>query len=346
MSRQHRVPAATLLIVGANLAAAFAEVLAPGIVDAWTPGPAGWLSAMFLHRDLLHLGSNVVFLAAVGPAVEFAAGSLRFLLVYLGGGLAGYALHHWVARTPEPLVGASACVAAVLGCYALRYFRLRVPILPGRGVPLGWLAGAWIVLQGLGGAGQAGGTSFWSHLGGFAAGLASGFALRLPKMAEVQFGHEALERLNDRGPFAVLQAAREMLRRHPDDPGALRQLAEAARSLGDTDQELDALLRLIDVLPESLQVEPLLRLGCLNALGTLPSLRRMMLADRFRDTEPGLSAALWRSVADGPADDPQVPEALFALALSEQGGPWLARLARDFPVHPVTDRARLRGMLG
>ncbi len=346
MSRQQRVPAATLLLVGANLAAAFAELLAPGIVDAWRPGPGGWLSAMFLHRDLLHLGSNVVFLAAVGPAVEFAAGSLRFLLVYLSGGLAGYALHHGLSRTPEPLVGASACVAAVLGCYALRYSALRVPVVPGRGVPLGWLAGAWVLLQGLGGAGPAGGTSYWAHLGGFAAGLGFGFALRLPRLAEVQFGHEALERLNDRGPFAVLQAAREMLRRHPDDPSALRRLAEAAHSLGDADQERDALLRLIDVLPESLQADPLRRLGRLGALGALPSLRRMMLADRFRDTDPDVSAALWRSVAEGPADDPQLPEALFALALSERGGPWLTRLVHDFPVHPVTERARLRGMLG
>ncbi|MEJ5169955.1 MAG: rhomboid family intramembrane serine protease [Fimbriimonadales bacterium] len=346
MSRTHRVPVATLLVVGANLLAAFAEVLAPGTVDAWAPGPAGWLPAMFLHRDLLHLGANVVFLAAVGPAVEFAAGGLRFLLVYLGGGVAGYALHHAIARQPAPLVGASACVAAVLGCYALRYFPLRVPLLPGRGVPLGWLAAGWAVLQGLGGLGQAGGVSYWSHLGGFAAGLGFGFALRLPRLAEVHLGHEALERLNERGPFAVMQAAQEMLRRHPDDPKALSQLAEAARKLGDREQERDVLLRLLEVLPESHQGAVLERLDELCALDRLPSLRRMMLADRFRETEPAVSAALWHSVARGPSDDPQVPEALFALAHSDPSGPWLAKLAKEFPMHPATERARLRGMLG
>jgi membrane associated rhomboid family serine protease len=55
----------------------------------------------------------------------------------LGGGVAGYALHDLLAPTPQPLVGASASVAALLGCYALRYTALRVPILPGRGVALG-----------------------------------------------------------------------------------------------------------------------------------------------------------------------------------------------------------------
>ncbi|MCX7800234.1 MAG: rhomboid family intramembrane serine protease [Fimbriimonadales bacterium] len=346
MSRPHRVPVATLLIVGANLAAAFAEALAPGTVDAWSPGPAGWLPAMFLHRDLLHLAGNLVFLAAVGPAVEFAAGSLRLLAVYLAGGLAGYAAHDLLARTSQPLVGASASVAAVLGCYALRYSALRVPILPGRGAPLGWVAALWVLLQGCGSLAQNEGPSFWSHLGGFGMGLAMGLAFRLPRLAEVQFGHEALERLNERGPFAVMQAAREMLRRHPDDPKALRQLAEAARSLGEREEERAANLRLLEVLPEALQAEPLRRLADLDALGELPSLRRMMLADRFAETEADVALRLWRSVAEGPPDDPQVPEALFALALRERGGPWLGRLAAEYPVHPVTDRARLKGMLG
>lgn len=346
MSRPHRVPVATLLIIGANLAAAFAQALAPAAVEAWVPGQAGWLSAMFLHRDLLHLASNLVFLAAVGPAVEFAAGSPRLIAVYLGGGSVGYALHDLLVRTQEPLVGASASVAALLGCYALRYSSLRVPILPGRGVPLGWIAALWVVLQGLGSLNQREGPSFWSHLGGFATGLALGLTFRLPRLAEVQLGHEALERLNERGPFAVLQAAQEMLRRHPGDPKALRRLAEAAHSLGDREEEKGAWLQLLNVLPEALQAEPLRRLADLHALSELPSLRRMMLADRFAETDAEVARLLWQSVAEGPQDDPQVPEALFSLALREQGGPWLRRLAAEFPVHPVTDRARMRGMLG
>jgi hypothetical protein len=203
-----------------------------------------------------------------------------------------------------------------------------------------------VLLQGVGSLTQREGTSFWSHLGGFAAGLTLGLAFRLPRLAEVQFGHEALERLNERGPFAVLQAAQEMLRRHPDDIKALRQLAEAAHILGERDEEKAAWLRLLDLLPESLQADPLRRLADLGALVDLPSLRRMMMADRFADSEADVAILLWRSVAEGPPNDPQVPEALFALALREHSGPWMRRLATEFPVHPVTDRARMKGMLG
>src|SRR4051812_4464530 len=51
------------------------------------PGPTPiyltLLSSMFLHADLLHLGSNMLFLFIFGDNVEMAMGHFKFLAFYL-----------------------------------------------------------------------------------------------------------------------------------------------------------------------------------------------------------------------------------------------------------------------
>lgn len=48
-------------------------------------------TAMFLHGGVMHIISNMVFLAAFAPMVEDAMGRGRFLGFYLLGGLAATA---------------------------------------------------------------------------------------------------------------------------------------------------------------------------------------------------------------------------------------------------------------
>jgi rhomboid protease GluP len=138
-------------------------------------GAEWWRAAshMFVHGDLPHLASNMLFLLLVGPFVERLLGSTRFALVYLFAGLGGGLLG--MGSAPQHIaVGASAAVfglyGALLGCC------LRGPrSIPWRmvGQRTGWLL-AYTVVSLLGD---------WldftrhpmAHLGGFVFGLAGGF---------------------------------------------------------------------------------------------------------------------------------------------------------------------------
>ncbi|HTN75381.1 MAG TPA: rhomboid family intramembrane serine protease [Pirellulaceae bacterium] len=54
--------------------------------------PVQWLTANFMHGDILHLLSNMLFLWAMGLVIEGKLGWWRFLLVYLGIGTVGYGI--------------------------------------------------------------------------------------------------------------------------------------------------------------------------------------------------------------------------------------------------------------
>ncbi len=140
------------------------------------------LTHQFLHGDLIHLGSNMLFLWIFGNNVEDVWGHWKFLGFYLLCGLAAAALQY--ATEPAsmiPMVGASGAIAGVLGGYLLLYPRARVDmflflIVIFRIIPIpAWLVlGGWFVLQVLGGlsvpAGEAG-VAYWAHAGGFVAGV-------------------------------------------------------------------------------------------------------------------------------------------------------------------------------
>lgn len=80
----------------------------------------GWLwqfvTSTFLHGGWLHLAVNMVLLYFAGREVEALLGARHFLVIYFCGGIAG-SLAQWAfAPLPldGPLMGASACVLAVL----------------------------------------------------------------------------------------------------------------------------------------------------------------------------------------------------------------------------------------
>ncbi|QBI53795.1 rhomboid family intramembrane serine protease [Streptomonospora litoralis] len=114
-----------------------------------------WVSAftsMFMHGGPAHLIGNMVYLFVFGPVVEDRLGRLRYLGLYLGGGLvATYAFALSQASAEIPLVGASGAISAVLGAYLLVQHRSRVVTLVFIVVPVrlpGWaLVGTYFVLQ-------------------------------------------------------------------------------------------------------------------------------------------------------------------------------------------------------
>lgn len=145
----------------------------------------------FLHGDWLHLGINLVWLAAFGAPLAFRLGALRTLIFWIVTALCAVLLHaglYW--GDPVPLIGASGAVSGFMGAAARFGFRsdrrnprrgfaqpLMGPVeaLRAPGV-FGFLL-VWMVVNYLAGAGLFGGQgeasiAWEAHIGGLVAGYA------------------------------------------------------------------------------------------------------------------------------------------------------------------------------
>src|SRR5688572_23938391 len=96
-------------------------------------GPSTWVTlftSIFMHGGILHIAGNMLFLWVFGNNIEEAMGRIKFILFYLGGGLAATLAQVMIdTGSTVPSIGASGAVAAVLGAYALLYPRARVVTL-------------------------------------------------------------------------------------------------------------------------------------------------------------------------------------------------------------------------
>ena len=70
-----------------------------GLVEPWR-----YLSAMFVHFSLLHVGFNTLTLHSLGRSLEDSLGWARFVVVFLGTGVVGF-LASEVVYSPVPLTG-------------------------------------------------------------------------------------------------------------------------------------------------------------------------------------------------------------------------------------------------
>ena len=131
-------------------------------------------TAMFLHVGLAHLAFNGFGLAIFGSLVEGAYGHARFALIYLVSGLTG-SVASYLVNSIAVGAGASGAIFGVLGALAAYFAAQRrvfgdtakrsmigVLILAAINLAFGFIMP---------------GIDNVAHLGGFAAGLALGFAL-------------------------------------------------------------------------------------------------------------------------------------------------------------------------
>jgi membrane associated rhomboid family serine protease len=360
LNNAQRLPVATLILIAANIGVAFALVWHPELVGDYgfnsaEPSVKTAFTSMFLHLNVLHLLGNMLFLAAVGPAVETGAGTLRFLTVYLLGGIAGVAMF-WAFATktgsPPPLIGASGCISACVAYYALRYHHLRANLAPNISVPVYWMIGIWLLLQVAGAFITVGsavaGTAYWAHLGGFAMGLLLSLIFSASRHAHREIAYKKIDEMEHRSPGAKLAAADAVLKSDTSDVNALWEKCNALSLLNEPDEECSCLVKLLDVVPEVEQVEVLSRLDSINRLEQLTSLRRTMLAERLKTKNPDISRLLLLSVIRVMSDT-QRPDALFALAaldheeFPENATVWLRDLFANYPMHPAADVARAKG---
>lgn len=127
------------------------------------------VTSMFLHFGLDHLVNNMLILLFLGDMLEHLAGRFRYLLIYLGGGIAGNILSVlWDMRSGSFAVsaGASGAVFAVIGALIFVVLRNRGRIEGMTGRRLIFMA-ALSVLEGL----TSSGIDNSAHIGGLAAGF-------------------------------------------------------------------------------------------------------------------------------------------------------------------------------
>ncbi len=362
MSVQSRLPLVTLLLIVANILAAFSLLLNPELAyqlgfRPQHPSLIGAVTGLFLHSNVLHLLGNMVFLAAVGAAVELATGSVRFVIVYFVSGMVGVGTHFLITRhVPDapPLIGASGCISGCAAYYSVRYVNLKVAVAPKLALSVAWVTAIWLTLQIVGAfvrIGEPGGTAFWAHIGGFVTGAILSLIFKAPDLKQIKIGHEVLDRMNSRGPAAAEFAARRHLDKHPGDVKALWNLADAQHSQDERDSEAGTLVRIIESGVETDQIEAIRRLCLVGRVTALSPLRRLQFAGRCHETAPAIEKALLKSVVEGPQSEAQRPDAMLSLAALEiedqpsRAQEILNELATTYPLHPAVDLARKRGWL-
>jgi membrane associated rhomboid family serine protease len=137
------------------------------------------LTATLLHADLFHLIFNLLIFLLCGRAVEGALGPVNLVILYVVGAFAAAAAQFALdPMAPNPMIGASGAISAVIGVYAMLFGRNRVAVSDPRlalWLNVLWLLAAWVVLQVamaiVLNAGQGILLAVGAHVGGFVAGV-------------------------------------------------------------------------------------------------------------------------------------------------------------------------------
>ena len=129
--------------------------------------PWRFVTAIFLHGGLLHIGFNMWVLMDIGPMVEELYGSARYLFLYVATGVAGYVLSSAVGHLS---VGASGSLLGLIGVLlAATTGRKSMAAQALRSALIRWL----IYLAVLGFLTR-GSTDNFAHMGGLASGYLLG----------------------------------------------------------------------------------------------------------------------------------------------------------------------------
>jgi membrane associated rhomboid family serine protease len=139
-------------------------------------------TSTFLHANLAHLLSNVLFLWVFGPRVEASYGPAKYGVYYLLWGIGASIVQILVMpNSGVPMVGASGAIAGVMGSYLLLYPAsvIETVILPFfwfiLDFPAWLLLGFWFLIQVF--LAQPG-VANWAHVGGFLLGMVAVILVR------------------------------------------------------------------------------------------------------------------------------------------------------------------------
>jgi rhomboid protease GluP len=128
--------------------------------------PWRFVTAIFLHGGLLHIGFNMWVLMDIGPMVEELYGSARYLFLYVATGVVGYVLSSAVGHLS---VGASGSLLGLIGVLlAATTGRKSMAAQALRSALIRWLI--YIAVLGF----LFSGTDNFAHIGGVASGYLLG----------------------------------------------------------------------------------------------------------------------------------------------------------------------------
>src|SRR6187551_263638 len=144
------------------------------------------VSAMFLHGGIAHLIGNMVFLFVFGDNIEDKFGRIKYLIIYLMWGAAAAITHSlfavYTGNGEIPAVGASGAISGVLGAYLIMYPKARIYtivvafFITTIRIPAIAFIPFWFIMQiVLNFIDPLGGVAYMAHIGGFVAGLGTGY---------------------------------------------------------------------------------------------------------------------------------------------------------------------------
>ena len=139
-------------------------------------------TSMFIHGGWMHILGNMLYLWVFGDNIEDRFGHTKFLLFYLGAGLAAvWTQVAFSLDSQTPMIGASGAISGVTGAYIVLFpfGRIRTLIIfffiTAIELPAILVLGFWFILQLFQGVGSIGaldgGVAYWAHLGGFISGM-------------------------------------------------------------------------------------------------------------------------------------------------------------------------------
>ncbi|MBU0608091.1 MAG: rhomboid family intramembrane serine protease [Armatimonadetes bacterium] len=242
-----RTPWATISIIALCALIEGLALANPGLRDLLATNPEAFhwwqpLTSMFAHADPMHLIGNMVFFWVFASHVEDTIGIPKFLALYVATGLAAdwsqaaadlVFLHHI-----QGSIGASGAIMGLFALFVVRYRNVNVNCFYWyymwmgtwqiKAIYLGAIYVGLDFLQGLGtgSLGVGGGVAYFAHVGGFAAGVACAYMLRLPTAAAVEEDRDTAAGFAAAGAYAAAAGAMaEAVQHSPADPDLRRQLA-------------------------------------------------------------------------------------------------------------------------
>ena len=166
-----------------------------------------FVTPVFLHANLLHVGLNMLNLVVLGVMIERIFGHLRFALIYMVTGVVSV-IASFLFMPNDVSVGASGAVFGIVGAYSVfmvmhrkAFGRRSTPIIVWLVLIIGVNLGLGLVIPGV---------DNYAHVGGLVSGVMLGWLFAPFYVVERKDGHALLvdkHRLARRWPLALLTIA-------------------------------------------------------------------------------------------------------------------------------------------
>ncbi len=240
------------------------EIVALYVNLSLVPTAFRWYSPItycFLHAGVLHLSANMLFLWVFGGSVEDALGWKRFLGLYFSSAIITGLLQVVMERAINggsngQVVGASGAISALMGIFAVRFYRSRIRLI---GLPFSIPAIALLALamgtemaevvwEFVNREAVLNAAAHWSHIGGFVVGIVAAQLLHLGKVGRNEYlSADAALEMEHGSPLTAVRRWERVLRVKPGDPAALAELGRAWALVGDKEQSLAAYQQAISI---------------------------------------------------------------------------------------------------